>query len=490
MLNLISNPWIPVRRTSGPDIIRPDQIAEPDVLFPDWPRPDLNLACLELLVGLVYLAAPPVDADDWRNRAADPRALRAAMAPLAPAFNLLGDGPRFMQDYEAIEGSEKLPDVLFIDCSGDITAKKNADVMVKRDRYTTIPVGLGAMALYTLQAFAPAGAPGWMTSIRGGGPLVTLVRPPETGLWPLVWANVPCGNALGVDELAELPWMRPTVKGGKHGVPTVPPFDFNLYPFHPEVFFGLPRRIRLISEGTEIVGVKQARNGTDYQQWIHPLSPYYQKGPEKIAVKTRTGGFGYRNWRGVILEATDGTRPECLIRFLRDRPGENAHLLIGGWAMKSGQATPLDFLWSEQPVFPLTPDGEALAGRLVEAAELAGSVLAAALREAIDVNAGNRGRAELFARTQAAFEALVAGIAAGQVGDVRADWRNTLRRTALTLFDAEVLPGLADRDAGLRASAVTARRNLVHAFAGTTPTGRKMFTALGMELPKRRKETA
>ena len=53
MLNLISDPWIPVLRISGPDTIRPDQIAEPDVVRPAWPRPDLNLACLELLIGMV-----------------------------------------------------------------------------------------------------------------------------------------------------------------------------------------------------------------------------------------------------------------------------------------------------------------------------------------------------------------------------------------------------------------------------------------------------
>ena len=50
-LNLIADAWIPVRCTNGRRIIRPDQIAEADVLFPDWPRADLNIACLELLIG-------------------------------------------------------------------------------------------------------------------------------------------------------------------------------------------------------------------------------------------------------------------------------------------------------------------------------------------------------------------------------------------------------------------------------------------------------
>ena len=108
MLNLVSDPWIPVLRRSGRDTIRPDQIAEPDVLRPDWPRPDLNLACFELLIGLVYLAHPPKGGDDRANPP-DAATLRTAMKPLAPAFNLLGDGPRFLQDLEALEGDGNPP---------------------------------------------------------------------------------------------------------------------------------------------------------------------------------------------------------------------------------------------------------------------------------------------------------------------------------------------------------------------------------------------
>ena len=118
MLNLISDPWIPVLRRSGRDVIRPDQVAEADVLRPDWPRPDLNLACYELLVGLVYLAHPPKGSGDRANPP-DAATLRAAMAPLAPAFNLLVDGPRFLQDLEPLEGEGNPPEMLFIDSAGD-----------------------------------------------------------------------------------------------------------------------------------------------------------------------------------------------------------------------------------------------------------------------------------------------------------------------------------------------------------------------------------
>ena len=107
------------------------------------------------------------------------------MQPLAPAFDLLGDGPRFLQDLEPLGGKGNPPGMLFIDSAGDSTAKKNADLMVRRGRYEALPLPLAAMALYTLQAFAPSGGAGNRTSMRGGGPMVTLVKPQSEGLWPL-----------------------------------------------------------------------------------------------------------------------------------------------------------------------------------------------------------------------------------------------------------------------------------------------------------------
>ena len=65
-LNLISDPWIPVLDTSGARrVIAPWQMADEDLVRPDWPRADLDIACLELLIGLVRLADPPAHADDW-----------------------------------------------------------------------------------------------------------------------------------------------------------------------------------------------------------------------------------------------------------------------------------------------------------------------------------------------------------------------------------------------------------------------------------------
>lgn len=496
MLNLITDRWIPVRRRDGGrDVIRPDQIAEPDVLFPDWPRADLNLACLELLVGLVFLADPPVDEVDWKQRKPDPRRLRDALAPLAPAFNLLGDGPKFLQDFEPLTGKANPVDMLFIDSAGTSTAKKNADLMVKRARYAGLEPSLAAMALYTMQAFAPSGGAGNRTSMRGGGPMVTLVRPAQgeaqNTLWSLIWANVPEGEALPAEMLTELPWMRPT-RTSEKGQLATPPEEVDP---HPEAFFGMPRRLSLTyvnsDQGTLVTGVVQVPWGTNYQQWIHPLSPYYHVKNETLPKHPKPGIFGYRNWQGIILQSETGDRAACLQRFLDQRPGETFRLMVGGWAMSN--MSPLDFLWSEAPVFPLDSAGEALAARLVEAAEQVGYTLALNTKEGvgeaeIGSGAGARVREQFFAQTQAAFEAALDRISRGQVEAIPSEWLGTCRRVALALFDAEVLPGLADRSETRRQAAVQARRSLLGAFKGQAGMGKKIYTALQLERPKRGKK--
>lgn len=219
-LNLINDPWIPVRCADGSQrIIAPWQMADDTIIAPGWPRPDLNIACLELLIGLVYLADPPENIEEWDSRLVpDPARLRDKLREYAPAFNLLGEGPLFLQDLDPLTGDANKPDMLFIDSAGANTARNNADLMVHRDRYLALDPALAAMALYTFQAFAPSGGAGNRTSMRGGGPLVTLVDPGQ-GLWPLVWANVPYGQPAAMQAL---PWMRATRVSDK-GQDTLPP---------------------------------------------------------------------------------------------------------------------------------------------------------------------------------------------------------------------------------------------------------------------------
>ena len=159
----------------GAHRIRAWEIADAGVEWVDWGRGDLNLGCLELLIGLVLIADPPVDETDWRARYERPRSarLRERLEALSPHFELDGPGPRFMQDLEPFETDRRVKaspaDMLFIDSPGAKTRRNNADISVRRDRYGYLPLGLAAMALYTLQAWAPSGGAGNRTHCGEAG---------------------------------------------------------------------------------------------------------------------------------------------------------------------------------------------------------------------------------------------------------------------------------------------------------------------------------
>jgi CRISPR system Cascade subunit CasA len=494
-LNLIADAWIPVRTLSGGRrTIAPWEMADPEVARPDWPRADLDLGCHELLIGLVHLADPPEDAEEWEDRRSpDPDRLRDRLAPLAPAFELLGDGPRFMQE-AGLDGEPGPLDMLFIDSAGASTAENNADLMVRRDRYGAADPALVAMALHTFQNHAPSGGAGNRTSMRGGGPLVTLIDPgrgpagdPSRSLWNRVWANAPCGAPQGADGL---PWMRPPRLSKAEGSETTPEQG------HPaEAFFGMPRRLRLTTnDAGRITGVVQKPRGTNYAGWVHPLSPYYRMkaGAELLPRHPRAGRFGYRQWQGVTIPSRDGDlarRARCVDDWEGRVRGEPARVLVAGWSMD--KMKPRDFLWSEEPHLSLTEEAAERLRGLVAAADKARAVLRAALTP---VTAEGEAREavleDLYARTEAAFldHARALSGAAPDVEAIAQSWLSALRDAAGKLFDDRALPGLdAAADARTRA-VVEARRNLLAAFAGRTKTGREMFGALRLDAPKARRK--
>jgi CRISPR system Cascade subunit CasA len=489
MLNLITDPWIFARRTDGSKTtIRPDQIADPSIAELDWPRPDLTLACYELLIGLVYLACPPQNARASSARP-DQAALQQALLPLGPAFNLLGRGSLFLQDQQAFNDVPDPPDMLFIDSAGRSTAKKNADLMVKRDRYTTLSLPLAAMALFTLQAFAPSGGAGNRTSMRGGGPMVTLVLP-EGGLWDMIWANVPYGSPLA--DLTRLPWMRPTEVSDKKQI-KVPPGD-GTGPPDPEVFFGQPRRLRLVGDARGVTGVIQKPWGTNYVGWVHPLSPYYMLTGQKLPRHPKPGPFGYRNWGGVTFQTTGAEVARNLYQYNGAHQGEDYRLLVAGWAMSN--MSPLDFLWSEQPVFPLDMAAVDKAAALVEAAEKTALVLASTVAQGsgeveIGTGAGEQARQSFFAETQGSFEVRLASMKSGIPDDLAKGWLADMAKVAVKLFRDAVLDGLADMTPQRQHEAAKAWRRLNSALSGGK-AGKDIWKALGLEMPlvKKNKEVA
>ncbi|MBA1331821.1 CRISPR-associated protein Cse1, partial [Candidatus Endoriftia persephone str. Guaymas] len=180
-MNLIDDPWIPIRRASGrEELIAPWQItdsADPIIALAA-PRPDFNGALLQFLIGMLQTAYPPESEDKWEQwleNPPSPARLKQHFEPFADSFNLMGDSPLFMQAFEPLNGDEKPIANLLIDAPGAQTLKQNADHFIKRGGIEKICPCCAATALFTLQTNAPAGGAGHRTSLRGGGPLSTLI---------------------------------------------------------------------------------------------------------------------------------------------------------------------------------------------------------------------------------------------------------------------------------------------------------------------------
>ena len=132
---------------------------------------------------------------------------------------------------------------------------------------------------------------------------------------------------------------------------------------------------------------------------------------------------------------------------------------------------PMDFDLHVYPTFRLDETTELRVGALVEAANAAAGALAKALKRAVsmDGRAVETAREAFFADTETGFVAAIRSISDARGQTIEEDWLDTLRRTALALFDRHAVPALPDRNLSDIEAVVTARHVLLAAFAG--PTG-------------------
>jgi CRISPR system Cascade subunit CasA len=418
MLNLITDRWLPVRRASGlAAVISPCELTQglddDPIVRLDAPRLDFNAALAQFLIGLLQTLSPPEDEDawrEWRERESPPapEILQRHFVPYAPYFELAGDGARFMQDYDLAEGEPKSVGALLIDAPGAKAERDNTDHFVKRGYVCGLSPACAAMALLTLQTNAPGGGVGHRTSLRGGGPLTTLVMPASHGqplsLWELLWWNVlsqpdflndwPGPNT----PEALFPWAGPIkTSDAKSGYVYAPA---NTHPAH--AYWATPRRIRLDFRHTEsglcslsgephetLVTRYLTKNyGANYVGWKHPLSPhYYDKDKQPLPLHAQPGGMTYRHWPGLAATKADanGEPARVVSQFgRRAGTGDSAQLWTFGYDMDNMKPR----CWYES-VMPL----HAVPGmwreafhdftrRLVGAAELCAVYLRTALRQA------------------------------------------------------------------------------------------------------------
>ena len=105
-MNLIHDAWIPIRRKNGEETrIAPWEVttrySDDPIVALAAPRPDFNGALIQFLIGLLQTTCAPDSPRTWREwlrNPPSPEELHVKFEPVAYAFELDGDGPRFMQD--------------------------------------------------------------------------------------------------------------------------------------------------------------------------------------------------------------------------------------------------------------------------------------------------------------------------------------------------------------------------------------------------------
>ena len=531
--NLIAEPWLPVQRRGGTtEWIAPaqvnDRIDEDPIVGFAWPRPDFNGAAHEFLIGLLSTACAPVDDAAWEESWFDPPApatLTEKFTRVGHAFNLDGAGPRFLQDVDPLDGSKtEQVAALLMDAPGAQTLRHNADLFVKRGGAVALCRAAAAMALYTLSAYAPSGGAGHRTSLRGGGPMTTLVVPQHDlgpTLWARLWPNVETQQeiaergteaALPQDDALVFPWLAATRTSQKHGGKSTSQTDV-----HPlQAYWGMPRRIRLQFEGADdrpcsltgrkdavVVGHYRAKNyGVNYvsESFSHPLSPYYRprEGKARLPVHPKPGGISYRLWPGLVCRTPDGLGdPAQVVRHWR-RKGGDARVVAFGYDMDNMKARA--WVEGEMPIWCLDPAAQQfLEGGFVLPATAGAEVVARLLTNAVksalhdspkNVRGDYRFVAEAFyretePRLQVALRNARQLIEANIDADdpprtAREDWRKELAGSAHSLFDHFApAEGLEDRD---MKRLVRASFFLHRALNGHGKEGRSLFAALKLPL--------
>jgi CRISPR system Cascade subunit CasA len=519
----------------GPHEITSQHDANPVVAF-TWPRPDLDLASHEFLIGLLAVICPvdPHNSKEWTelfHAPPSPEQLATAFEPFADAFVLDGNGPRFLQDFEPLEGEELPIESLLIEAPGANTIKLNKDLFIKRGQARILSRGAAAIALYTLQQFAPSGGAGHRTSLRGGGPLVTLALPnggqaSRATLWQRLWLNTPPDLRLDVAEKTRaFPWLAPTRTSANKQ--TVHEADAHLL----QSFFGMPRRIRLsFSESfarrpcdltgniDDIVctGFTTLPWGVNYGIWRHPLTPYYKSKANSndpdLPVHAPAGRLGYRQWLGLVFQGNKARAADAILRakdrlYNLGRPWkDNSRLVAGGYAMDNMKA--LAFAEAEMPLHSVDPklaqEIERFARNMIDAATITALIVGIAIRRVLfgsktevklDQTVLNTARERFWATTEADFHKTLNAALSSLVGDSLGDeqvkvaqaWRGCLERAAFAIFD-DTAP-IDSFDELDPEDIVEGRKLLVLSLKGYGQRGVDLFKALGIDLPEPKGKT-
>jgi CRISPR system Cascade subunit CasA len=340
--NLTHERWIPVRDEDGnvwdiaPWEMTTDRAA---------PRPDFDGALIQFLIGLVQTAFAPETEREWRTKFKNPPGadeLQGAFERYEHAFNLDGDGPRFMQDYDFIQNpptfsesdKKKLPPISYLLVDTPTSSPPKPTLPGKehfnKERFSwAFSRAAAAMALLAMQINAPGGGAGYRVSVRGKGPLSTVVLG-ET-LWQTVWLNVlterefeVLGSAERDGPLDKFPWLDSGQTSESDATKT--PQEVHAA----QMYWATPRRKLLLSFPQEettcaLLPPEDAALYTHYHRknrginydndspWQHPLTPLLRESQSTVKVH-RVSDLSYQHWTGFTAHTKGDVQPALVVQ--------------------------------------------------------------------------------------------------------------------------------------------------------------------------------
>jgi CRISPR system Cascade subunit CasA len=503
-VNLLKDIWLPViRRDGAREKIAIHQLLENydgnPVVDIEAPRPDLRNALYQLLIGIVQVAAMPKKERDWKQLFMKPyrsKEFTLRVLNYVECFEIDSEGPAFMQDLDLQHGETKPVAALLIETPGGKAIKENRDHFIKRNFVKKMDSYWAAIALFTIQTFAPSGGVGHRVGLRGGGPLTTILLPKgNTTLWKQIWCNIVSAEyvstLLGDSSLNDVsdifPWMKPSKLSHSKGSEL---YSGEVHPFHH--FFGMPRRMRLnfscdrgkcdlTGDASKclVTSYITKNYGNNYDgAWKHPLNAYGHD-PKKtdvipISIKAQPGGVGYRHWLGLAVES-ERIIPATVVKLSRISPyrrdivkNQGVIIWVAGFDMDNMKAR----CWyeSRMPLFSLSTEeskaiSHVIGGFIKQANELSASLRSAVKAAWFSSPKNAKGDmssldAAFWQNTESDFYKLLKRLI-GHTNDIQLknslldEWFIILKREAESLFDANAL---AQQEDGLNMKRVIKAR--------------------------------
>jgi CRISPR system Cascade subunit CasA len=506
-MNLLEDSWLPMQLADGSQQSLPlSQIFDKQIIDFALPRQDFQGAAYQFTIGVLQTLFAPTDKEEWIDRYEQPPSqvsLQQALAKGAHAFNMLGDGPLFMQDFDELSGANSTPvSALLIESPGAQSIKHNTDHFIKRGLVPTMSLQMAALALFTLQINAPAGGSGHRVGLRGGGPMTTLVLPsePTSSLWQKLWLNVISRDEFNyidpdLQDKSVFPWLGKTYISKVKGTEI---YSHQIHELHS--YWAMPRRIRLNVEKKPgkcaisgqpceyLVRTFRTLNyGNNYAgNWSpHPFTPY-RFNPKKpneqdLSVKGQPNGINYNQWHkltftseaeGQICARVVTHFNQLLNYFLQDELQNQLRLWAFAYDMDQMKAR--GYYSKEMPFF-LVPGWrrEAFFHRIRELQQLANEILWQTRSQIKSAWFNKPGEVKgdmsfidlsFWQRTESVFFTAVAQLASmtqeqdSLVFSEAQQWLSRMQQITLALFDEQVLSTQPTQREMRRC--VTARRQL------------------------------